>query len=80
MLSYLIFQPTTFIFHQPNHSKQFKTISLVIGKACFKVLLLLLRLEVTQARVLAVADKAKVAKRMECTLLNRFIAIHRMLG
>ena len=74
------FLPATFLFHQPDHGEQLEAINLVVGKARFEVLLLLLGLEVTQARVLAVADEAKVAKRMECTLLDQFITIHRMLG
>ena len=43
-----------------DHGEQLEAINLVVGKARFKVLLLLLRLEVTQARVLAVADKARL--------------------
>ncbi|MNM59076.1 hypothetical protein D3C81_703200 [compost metagenome] len=79
MFCNLGFLPATFLFHQTDHGEQLEAINLVVGKARFKVLLLLLGLEVTQARILAVADKAKVAKRMELLILNLVRIMNRVL-
>jgi hypothetical protein len=54
--------PLIVLLHQLDHGEQFQTIYFIPFKTRFEVLLLLFWLEITQSRILAVANQLRLPK------------------